>query len=39
MEKKIEIVKKFLIQKYNEFRELGWKYRKKTLHIFPETKY
>ena len=32
-------MKNFLIQKYNKFREWGWKYRKMTLHIVPETKY
>ena len=32
-------MKSILIQQYNKLREWGWKYRKKTLHIFPETKY
>jgi len=32
-------MKKNLIKVYSKIRELGWKYRKKTLHIIPETKY
>ena len=32
-------MKKYLIKVYNRIREWGWKYRKKTLHIIPETRY
>ena len=32
-------MKKYVIKKYKKIREWGWKYRKKTLHIVPETQY
>ena len=32
-------MKKYVIKKYQEIREWGWKYRKETLHLVPETKY
>ena len=30
---------KYLVKVYSKIREWGWKYRKKTLHIIPETRY
>ena len=32
-------MKKYIIRKYQKIREWGWKYRKSTLHLVPETKY
>ena len=33
------MIKNILKQKYENIREWGWKYRKKTLHLIPETRY
>ena len=35
----LSIIWELNIKNYQKLRECGWKYRQKTLHLIPETKY